>query len=182
MARAVSARRHAQAVFQIALERNELEKWQADLETMVSRLRDPQLFALLENPKLHFSEKAKFLQDVLTEISPLAMNLAYFLVAKNRLSIFDDLIIEYKRLVDAYYGIEHAEVITAIPIEERDEERLKVGLVNVIHKEIMLTTQVDPQIMGGVVVKVGDELIDASIRTKLHRLRRNLIEAGLEVR
>ena len=56
MARAVSARRHAQAIFQIALEKKELEKWQADLEMIANVLKDPQLITLLENPKLRFSE------------------------------------------------------------------------------------------------------------------------------
>ena len=72
MVKAFSARRHAQAVFQIALENNNLERWQADLDIMVDSLKDSQLIALLENPKLRFSEKVKILQDLLVGINPLA--------------------------------------------------------------------------------------------------------------
>ena len=129
MARGISARRHAQAVFQIALEKNELERWQRDLDSIVGMVESPELAALLENPKLRFSEKARILRDILTDISPLAMKLTLFLVAKNRLRILSDLVTEYRRLVDAHYGREHAEVVTAIPLSDEEKERLKTRLV-----------------------------------------------------
>jgi F-type H+-transporting ATPase subunit delta len=182
MARGVSARRHAQAVFQIALEKEEIEKWQADLEAIASALKNPELVALLENPKLLFSQKEKILQSILTGVSPIAMNLIYFLVAKNRLRIAEDLLIEYQRLVNAYYGRETAEVVTAIPLSNEEKERLQKRLAKVTRKEVVITTQVDPEIIGGVMAKVGDKLIDGSVRTRLQDLRKGLIEAGLEVR
>ena len=182
MARRISATRHAQAVFQIALEKKELEKWQADLETVADTLKDPQLIAMLENPKIHFSEKANLLQNILKGIGPVAMNLVSFLVAKNRLKILGDLVTEYKYLVDAHYGREHAEVITAIPLDEKDKNNLQQRLATLTNKEIVLTAQVDPNIGGGLIARIGDKLIDGSVRTKLQVLRRGLIEAGLEVR
>jgi F-type H+-transporting ATPase subunit delta len=182
MAKTVSARRHAQAVFQIALEKKELERWQADLETVDNALKDPQLVGLLENPKFPFGEKEKILQSILSGISPIAINLVYFLVAKNRLRILANLVAEYKRLLNAYYGRETAEVTTAVPLSDEEKERLQERLARVTGKKLVLTTQVDPGIMGGVVAKVGDKLIDSSVRTRLLELRGDLIEAGLEVR
>ena len=182
MARAVLAKRHAQAVFQIALEKEEIEKWQADLEVIANALKNPELVALLENPKVFFSEKEKILQNILTGVSPIAMNLVYFLVAKNRLRIVEDLVVEYQRLVNAYYGRETAEVVTAIPLSNKEKERLQKKLATITRKEVVITTQVDPDIIGGVVAKVGDKLIDGSVRTRLQDLRKGLIEAGLEVR
>jgi F-type H+-transporting ATPase subunit delta len=182
MARAASARRHAQAVFQIALEKKELEKWQADLEIIANVLKDPQLIGLLENPKLRFSEKEKVLQNILVGISPLAMNLIYFLTAKNRLRIVADLVVEYRRLMNAYYGRETAEVVTAIPLSDEEKERLQKRLAALTGKKLVLATRVEPDIMGGLVAKVGDRLMDGSVRTRLQELRRDLIKAGLEVR
>lgn len=182
MARAASARRHAQAVFQIALEKKELEKWQADLEIIANVLKDPQLIGLLENPKLRFSEKEKVLQNILAGISPLAMNLIYFLTAKNRLRIVADLVVEYRRLMNAYYGRETAEVVTAIPLSDEEKERLQKRLAALTGKKLVLVTRVEPDIMGGLVAKVGDRLMDGSVRTRLQELRRDLIKAGLEVR
>ena len=177
MARALSAKRHAQAVFQIALEKDEIEKWQADLETIAESLRIPELVALLENPKLHFSEKERILKNILTGISPMAMNLVYFLVAKNRLRIVKDLVVEYRHLANAYYGRETAEVVTAIPLSSKEKERIRKGLATLTDKEVVIIAQVNPEIMGGLVAKVGDKLIDGSVRTRLQDLRSGLIEA-----
>jgi F-type H+-transporting ATPase subunit delta len=182
MAKTASARRHAQAVFQIALEKDELDKWQADLETIAGALKDPQLAGLLGNPKLRFGEKAKMLRSILSSISPLALNLAYLLVAKNRLMILDGLVDEYKRSVNAYYGRETAEVTTAISLSNKEKKKLQGKLAAVTGKELVVTAHVDPGIMGGVVAKVGDKLIDSSVRTRLKELRRDLLEAGLEVK
>jgi len=178
MARAVSTKRHAQAVFQIALEKEEIEKWQADLEAIADALKNPELVALLENPKLRFSEKERILQNIFTGISPTAMNLVYFLVAKNRLRILEDLVVEYRRLVNAYYGRETAEVVAAVPLSNEEKERIEKRLATITGKEVVLSLKVDPNIMGGLVAKVGDKLIDGSVRTSLQDLRRGLIEAG----
>jgi F-type H+-transporting ATPase subunit delta len=182
MARTISARRHAQAVFEIALEKNELGKWKSDLENIAGTLKDPELSTLLENPKIPFSQKAGLLRGVLTEISPLAMNLVGFLVTKNRLKILGDLVAEYKHMLDTYYGREQAEVITAVSLSEDEKERLRKKLSEISNKDIILAAQVDPDIEGGLVAKIGDKLIDGSVRTKLQELRRGLSEAGLEVR
>ncbi len=182
MAKTASARRHAQAVFQIALEKGELDKWQADLETITSALKDPQLAGLLGNPKLRFGEKAKMLQSILSGVSPLALNLVYLLVVKNRLRIMDGLVDEYKSLVNAYYGRETAEVSTAISLSDEEKEKVKGKLAGVTGKELVVNTIVNPDIMGGMVARVGDKLIDGSVRTRLKELRRDLLEAGLEVK
>ena len=105
MAKAVSAKRHAQAVFQIALEKNELDRWIADLENIADALKEPSFVALLENPKVHFDQKATVLKQVFTDISPLAMNLINFLVVKNRLKIFDSLVDEYMRMIPPSKGM-----------------------------------------------------------------------------
>ena len=182
MFKGISPKRHAQAVFQIALEKGEIEEWRADLTVMSDRLSDSQLIALLENHKLRFSEKTKLLNSILEGISPLAMNLAYFLVDKNRLYILDDLVREYKHLADVYQGKEHVEVITAIPLDEEDKEKLKARLGDLIGKEVVLTTRVVPGIIGGTTIKVGDKVIDGSIYARLGDLKRDLVSIALEVR
>lgn len=182
MAKAVSARRHAQAVFELALEKGDLDKWQADLEIIATVLKDAQLAGLLENPKLRFSEKEKMLQSILSGVSPLALNLAYLLVAKNRLGIVDGLLDEYKNMVNAHYGRETAEVTTAVSLSDEEKEKIKGKLAGVTGKELLITANIDPDIMGGVVARVGDKLIDGSVRTRLKELHRDLLEAGLEVK
>jgi F-type H+-transporting ATPase subunit delta len=177
VAKGSSSKWHAQAVFEIALENNELERWQSDLKIMGERLADPRLTSLLENPKVPFSEKKQVLETVLAGIGPLAMNLAFLLVAKNRLGMLADIIVEYGHLVDAHQGREHAEVTTAVSLEEREKQMIDTKLGEALQKEVVVSTRVDPEIVGGMVVRIGDQLIDGSIHARLQSLKRSLIEA-----
>ena len=78
MARKAYARRYAQAVFEMALEAKELDKWQSDLRRIASLTDNDALIAFLEIPKISFDDKARLLSEQLEDISPLALNLAYF--------------------------------------------------------------------------------------------------------
>jgi len=175
MARVASARRHAQAAFQIALERGELDLWRGDLERIATAIKDPQLYPLLENPKMPFSEKARILNLYLEGVTILAMNLAYLLVTRRRLGIVEDIVAEYQRLVDEHRGIAHAEVATAVPVDEELKDRLVHRLGAMLDREIVLSTRVDPSLIGGLVARVGDKLIDGSTKSRLLSLRESLI-------
>jgi len=177
MARGVSSRRYAQAIFQIAQESQSLGRWQSDLEIMDTRLRDSQLVGLLENPKVLFVKKQELLRTVLAELSPLALNLAYLLVAKTRLGILHDLIVEYHHLVDVHEGREHVEITTALPLEKDEQEVIKAKLAKAMLKEVVVTTRINPAIVGGLVLRIGDQVIDGSVHTRLQGLKKSLAEA-----
>ncbi len=181
MANSVYARRYAQAVFRMAQESQEQNRWQSDLRKIASMCRDEALFALLENREVSFEEKERVLSQRLGEIHPMALKLVSMLVAKGRLAMMEDISDEYQQLLDEYRGIEGAEVaevITAIPLD--DEERLKIGerITEIVGKPVMLKSKVDPTVIGGVIIRVGDKLIDGSIRSKLTALRKELGGAG----
>ncbi len=175
MAKAASARRHAQAAFQIALERDELDLWRGDLERIAAAIKDPLLYAFLASPKIPFSEKARILSQYLEGITPLAMNLAYLLVARGRLRIVGDMVDEYGRLVDEHRGIAHAEVAAAIPVDEEIKDRLVRRLGSLVGQEIVLRVRVDPSLIGGIIARIGDKIIDGSTRSRLASLRESLI-------
>ena len=172
-----SARRHAQAAFQIAMERDELDAWRRDLEAIAEATKDTLLTAFLESPKIHFEAKAQVLAQRLEGVSPLAMNLALLLVAKKRMDIADELVSEYGRLVDEHRGIAHAEVATAVSLDAKDREDMSHKLGDALGKEVLLVTQVDPSVIGGLTIRVGDKLIDGSTRSRLEALKRSLVEA-----
>jgi len=174
MARA-AARRHAQAAFEIALERKELEEWRGDLERLSEAVKDPLLFAFLESPRIHFEEKARILRQGLEGLNPLVMNLGLLLVARGRLGLVADMVLEYGRLVDEHRGIAHAEVATAVPLEPEEKDKLVRRLGDLVGREIVLTTRVDTAIIGGLVARVGDKLIDGSTKSRLLALRESLI-------
>ena len=175
MARAASARRHAQAAFEIALEQKELDRWRGDLKRISTVIKDPQLYSLLQSPKIHYEGKARVLADLLEGVTPMALNLACLLVAKSRLGIVEDMVAEYERMVDEYRGIAHAEVATAIPLEEKTKERLIDRLRDMVGREIVLTTKVEPALIGGLTVRMGDKFIDGSTKSRLNSLRESLV-------
>ena len=177
MARVASAKRHAQAVLQLALDSNEVEGWRSQLKTIAATLTDPELAAILENPKVHLSDKAELISRCLPQLNELALNFAYLLVAKQRTSILAQIVAEYERMADAHQGLEHAEVITAIPLNEEDKERLTRHLATMTGKQIVLAADVDPAIIGGFIARVGDKLIDGSTKGRLEALKQKMIQA-----
>jgi len=174
-----SARRYAQAVFELAQESDKLEEWRQDLRKIAELVEDTEFMALMENPKLPLEVKTKLAQERLKGINPLAMNLVCLLVTKGRLKNADQIAEEYKRLLNNYYGIAVAEVTTAIPLDEADKEKLNRHLEAVAGRKVTITLQVDPAILGGFVARIEDTLIDGSLRSKLGELKKTLVEAEL---
>ena len=174
MAKRFYARRYSQAVFNIALEKKELDRWQSDLRRIASLGENAALVAWFESPKLHFDDKAKLLSERLGDINPLALNLACLLVTRGRLGTIGDIADEYQHLLDDYRGIEQAEVTTAIPLDDKDKLRLEERLGIVVGKKVVLKTEVDTSLIGGIIARIGDKLIDGSTRSKLEALKREL--------
>lgn len=169
-----AARRHARAAFQIALERNELDNWRGDLEKLAQALKDPLLSAFLENPKVHLDNKAKVIREVLKDANPKVINLALLLVSRGRLNIVADIAQEYGRMVDEKKGIAHADVTAAVSLSSDDEEKLARRLGDIIGSKVLVSTGVSPEIIGGLVIKVGDKLIDGSTKSQFRALKKSM--------
>lgn len=175
MPRKAHARRYAQAVFEIALEKKELERWQSDLQKIVSAVGDATFLAAMESPKIKFDDKIRLMSERLGDINPLALNLVRLLIAKTAIGMIGDIAKEYQRLLDNYHGIEPAEVITAISLDDEDIQKLTENLSAIIGKKVVLKSEVDSSVIGGIVARVGGKLLDGSTRSKLFALRRELV-------
>jgi F-type H+-transporting ATPase subunit delta len=178
MPRISSGKRYARAAFELALEKNELEVWQEGLKKMADSTTDQQLMALLQDPRISFDAKKSLLQKRLGEIHPLAFNLAVLLVSKGILSRSGDIFQRYNHLLDAYRGVERARVTTALPLGTAEKELVSRRLGEIIDRKVVMDSQLDPSIIGGFIARMGDTLIDGSIRQKLETLKKNLVEAG----
>jgi F-type H+-transporting ATPase subunit delta len=178
MRRISSAKRYAQAVFELALERNEFESWQASLKKIVDLTTDKKLMALLENPNLSFADKKTLLQERLGQINPLAFNLALLLVSKGLLSRSSDLLEKYNEFLDAHRGIERAKVTTALPLADEEKTVISQRLGKMVERKVVVDAQVEPSIIGGFIARIGDMLIDGSVHQKLETLKRTLVGVG----
>ncbi len=170
--------RYAQAVFEIALEKKELERWQSDLKTVVGVVGDVSFKAFLESPKFRFDDKSKLLSERLKDINPLALHLVYLLVHRGKLDLIGAITDEYRRKLDSYHGIEQADVITAVPLGDREKEKLVENLSTIVGKKVVIRAEVDPDIIGGLTARIGGKLLDGSTRRKLVNLKRELAGTG----
>jgi F-type H+-transporting ATPase subunit delta len=176
--RKFNARRYARAVLEIALEKNELERWRSDLDKIVGAIEEGAFLAVLVSPKIHFEEKSRLLEARLAGISPLALNLVRLLVARGGINIIREIAAEYRHLVDEHHGIQTAAVVTAVPLDKQDEDRLARELGGMTGKKVQVSASVDPAIIGGIIARVGGKLLDGSTRSKLTALKKQLITGG----
>ncbi len=174
MPRKAHAGRYARAVFEIALEKNELEKWQADLEKAAGVMADATFLAAMESPKIKLENKARLLSERLGDIGPLARNFLLLLVSRNAIGLLGQIAAAYRRLVDAYHGVEEAEVVTAVPLEEEEKNKLAEKLSALVGSRVVVKPQIDPAVLGGVVARVGGKLLDGSTRSRLTALKKEL--------
>jgi F-type H+-transporting ATPase subunit delta len=170
-----AAKRYAQAVFSLAQERGTLDRWQADLAILNEVMADPGAVVYLKNPNVPTEDKLALLDKVLASAQPEARNLAQMLIQRQRINIVPDLVRLYNESVLAERGIAIADVTTAEPLGPNEQDIVRTKLNQLIGKEIELRLHTDPAIIGGIVARVGDQLIDGSVINQLRRLRARLM-------
>jgi F-type H+-transporting ATPase subunit delta len=178
MPRIISGKRYAQAAFELALEKGEPEVWREDLAKAAETISDAQLMVLVENPKLPFHAKKSLLEERLGKVSPLVLNLACLLMSRGKLKIIGNVAEHYDRLLDAHNGIERANIITALPLDDEERGALARRLGEIVGHTVIIDAHTDPSVIGGFRARVGDVLIDGSIHNRLELLRHSLIGAG----
>ncbi len=177
MANDVYDKYSARAIFDIALKNGELNKWLAQLRKISDMVRDASVSKLLMDSRVPYAEKEKLLTGRLGKVDPLAIKLIFMLVEKQKIEAIEEITDEYQRLLDSYHGIEGAEVVevtTAIPLDEKDKLDLSQRLTDIVKKPIVLKAKVDAEMIGGIIIRIGDKLIDGSIRRKLMELKKEL--------
>lgn len=174
MARATSARRFAQAAFEVALAHEEVDQWEKELADVQALFANEDFAGLLDAPQVPASVKAEGAGTLLRHLSPRVRNFAAILVTGGRTRQIGEIFAEFRRLADDRRGIARAEVVTAVPLDDARRGRVAEGLEAIIGKKVLLTERVDLAIIGGVVALVGDRLIDGSARARLRDLRGTL--------
>ena len=172
------ARRYAKAVFELAQEKGEVEAWLPRLDAVRAVLTDPTAAEVFASPALPSARRVEIVEAVATpEMGKEGVNLAKLLVAARRPELIEGVIEEYRALADEAAGRVRATATTAVELDSADYERIAGDLSKRLGKEVRLEVRVDPAIIGGMVLQVGDRLIDASVATRLQQLRRRLATA-----
>jgi F-type H+-transporting ATPase subunit delta len=177
--RGASARRYAEAVFELAAERDTIDAWARDLQTIADFTSEADVARVLESGRLPANEKLRLMSAGLEpDVSTLAMNLVKLLAARNKLHLAGEILDAFRERADDRRGIAHATVTTAVPRADDERQAIATRLSTLTGKRVDVTPVVDESIIGGVVARIGDQLIDGSTRTKLVALKRRLAAAG----
>ena len=170
-----AAKRYARAIFELAREEGQVDQWANRLVHVRDVLTLPEVHEVVRNPSIPVQRRQQAVAAVLDqEAGPEGVNLAKLLVEADRVDDLDGIIEEYGQLADEAAGRIKASVITAVELRPEAAERLAADLSQRLGREVKVTATVDPAILGGLVVRVGDRVIDASVATRLQQLRRKL--------
>jgi F-type H+-transporting ATPase subunit delta len=166
-------RRYAEAAFQLATRDDSIEAWRRELE-QAAALTDGQLMDVLANPALPLDQRLKAADGVYATLSQSVRNLLFLLVKRRRIEQLPRVVDEFIRLDDRRQGITHATATSAAPLTDLEVKALTARLEQMTGGSVALTTDIDSSLLGGLVVRVGDRLIDGSVRGRLERLRTQL--------
>ena len=174
MSALVSSKRYAKAIFEIAGEKNNFEEWQNDLNKIAVIMQNSELASLLENPKLKFEQKTDLIDRLLGKINPEALNFAHLLVLKNKYRNATQISEQYRTFVDEFKGIKRAEIVSAIPLDDSEKNKIIDRLEEIIGSKIRAEFEVNEKILGGFVARIDGSLIDGSIKNRLDSLRNSI--------
>jgi F-type H+-transporting ATPase subunit delta len=171
-------RRYAEAAFQIAGRDDAIDVWRRDLEQAGATV-EGELMDVLANPALALDERIAVVEGVFKGLDQRVRNLIVLLVRRQRIEQLPRVVAEFARLDDLRQGITHATATSALPLTELEIRGITARLEQMTGGRIALATAVDPDLIGGLIVRVGDRLIDGSVRGRLERLRTQLAAGSI---
>jgi F-type H+-transporting ATPase subunit delta len=173
----IRVKRYSQSVFELALESKKIDVWLKDLQRMAAAASIPEFAEVMGNPRFSYENKSKLLGEFLKGINPKAMSLANILVKKGDFNIVKAIYADYQILLDRYKGIAKAEVTTSVPLDEKQNAKLASSLSQLTGKKVVVSTRVNPGIVGGMIARVDGKIIDGSTGSQLAALKNELINA-----
>ena len=172
-----SARRYAQAVFEMAVENDNLDRWLDDLTLLADSTTNREFAQTLSAPRIPLAQKESIIRQALGDsVEPLALNLMCLLASRGSVQTLPGIADRYQEMLDAHRGIERAEVVSAVALSDEQRESVTQTLRDMSGKDVRLTARVDPELLGGLVIRIGDQVMDGSARSRLQNMRRELAE------
>ncbi|ACV64836.1 ATP synthase F1, delta subunit [Desulfofarcimen acetoxidans DSM 771] len=178
MLRGAVARRYAHAMFELALEGNMLDSLESDLKGVLEIIEsNPELKRIIYHPQVTSKDKKDLVGNIFSDyISPVAKNSLFFLIDRRRESFLGDIVAAFVLLANQHRNIVEVHVTSAIEMNEKEQKSLAKVLDKLAGKKVQPEYAVDPSLIGGVVVRIGDRVIDGSVKTRLATLKDRLIQ------
>jgi F-type H+-transporting ATPase subunit delta len=179
MAKAPFARRYAQALFALASEHGRQEAWAEALARLEAVASEPTVALYFAEPRIGVEARAKAVALLAEGEDALLGNFLGLLAERRALGTLGAIRREYQGLLDESLGRVQARVTTAVALTDAQRTRLAQSLSGALGKQVSVDASEEPAIIGGLVVRVGDQVIDGSVRTRLEALRTSLAHGTL---
>ncbi|WZL73615.1 F0F1 ATP synthase subunit delta [Clostridiaceae bacterium 35-E11] len=172
------AKTYSKALFEVAIESNQLDKFVEELKFVLEAFQqNPMFYELYKTPQISNDEKKEIIGEVFgKKLSAEIMNFLKILLDKRRTRNFEEIVKEYQRLANNYNNIVEGVAVTAIALKKEDQTKIESKLSNITGKKIKLKNEVDPSIIGGILVRIGDKVIDGTVQSRLGELQEDLAQ------
>ncbi len=164
------ARPYAEAAFQLARDANALPSWSDALQRLATVIGTDSARELLGNPRLSDEQVARLVADASGQLSAQQDNFVRVLADNERLSVLSEIAALFEQLRNEHEGVLDAQIHSAYPLVQQQIDDIVSTLAEKYGKRIKASVTVDANLIGGVAVKIGDEVIDASVRGKLAQM------------
>lgn len=169
------ARPYAQAVFRLAQDHNALGRWSEMLQVMVAMVTDPAVDGLIDNPRVSKEQLTGLLLDVAGDrLDEPARNFIKLLVENHRLVLLPEIFELYEESRKEAERVVQTEVITAFPLSDEQQQQITTALERRLERSVSLRQTVDEALLGGVIIRTEDRVIDGSVTAQLEKLARAL--------
>ncbi len=172
------ASRYAKSLIDLAREQKVLDKVKSEMDLFIEVGKvNPQLLAVLKNPIISLDKKAAILKDLFADkVQPMVISFFNIMVNKGRAGVLYGTAKEFVNLYNQDKGIVKAKVTSAVALTEENKKQL-VDVVKAATKgEVILEAKVDPKLIGGFILQVGDRQFDASLNSKLNKLKKEFAQ------
>jgi F-type H+-transporting ATPase subunit delta len=180
MSESVVAERYARAIFELGLESGQLAMLTDQLRTLANTYRDsPELKRVFTDPRVTEDQAHKVIDAIARRLAlnPLAKNALLVLVQRRRIQALPDIVRRLVSLTDERTGVLRASVTSAAPLTDAQAQKLSEELERLTGKRIVLERLTDASLIAGLVTKIGDHVIDGSLRGRFEELERRLTES-----
>jgi len=172
--------RYARALFQSALERNELDRINSDMIVVKDTCNIPEVKEIIDNPVIMPSKKINLLHSLFgKELHELTLSLVDLVVRNGREQFLPAIARMFNQETKRHKGITESVLTTAVPVDTRVSKQVEDIIADMFKTKVDLKTNVDESIIGGFVLKVEDNFIDASVKNKLRKIKRELLSGSL---
>jgi F-type H+-transporting ATPase subunit delta len=170
-----AAIRYAKAILEIANSKKVTSEVSVDMALIASTITsNSELSSFIQNPLITTESKKEVIIEVFASVNPVTKSLFHLLLENKRFEILDGIAIEYNKLFDVMNGVEVAKVTTAIPMDAALEAKVSAKIATFSNKKITIENTIDPTIIGGFILRIGDKQYNASVANRLQVLKREL--------